>query len=108
MIISSSVDVLNIAIAFAVVLVALFIAWFLYYMIAILRDARAMVSEVRQKMESRDNAIQSIRGKVESSMSGFTVVAAALKQVLSFVMGKRRAAEDQDTEDEQARSRRKK
>ena len=108
MIISSSVDVLNIAIAFAVVLVALFIAWFLYYMIAILRDARAMVSEVRQKMESIDNAIQSIRGKVESSMSGFTVVAAALKQVLSFVMEKRRAAEDEDTEDEQPRSRRKK
>lgn len=100
MVFQTSADILNLSIAFAVVLVAVFIAWMLYYVIAMLRDARDMVKDVREKMETIDSAIQAIRHKVESGISGFTVVAAGLKQVLSYVMDKRVERADRSSHDE--------
>ncbi len=99
MYLETSKDILNVAIAFSVVLVAAFLAWLLWYLIAMLRDARAMVSDVRRKVEAIDNAIQSIRGKVETGVSSFGVMAAGLKQVIAYVMEKRADAIRKKMED---------
>lgn len=102
----TSKDVLNLAIAFSVVLVAAFFSWMLYYIIAMLRDARAMVTDVREKMEAIENAVQGIRNRVENGLSGFTVLAAGLKQVISYVIEKR--GERLRDEDDEERPRKKK
>ena len=85
----TSTDILHLSIAAAILLIALFFCWMMFYIIMMLKDARDMVADVRQKMAAIDGAIQSIRSKVESGLSSFGVVAAALKQVMSFMMEKR-------------------
>jgi uncharacterized protein YoxC len=92
----TSKDILHLSIAFSVVLVAGFFCWMLYYIIAMLRDARAMVMDVRKKMEAIENAVQSIRGRVEGILPGFAVLAAGVKEVISYVMEKRRGRADDD------------
>ncbi|TAL19938.1 hypothetical protein EPN90_02105 [Patescibacteria group bacterium] len=96
MFIQNSTDILNLAIAFSIVLVAFFLSWLLYHLIAILGDARAMVHDVREKMEAIEKSIQSIRGRLESSLSGFTVLLAGLKQVIGYVLEKRGAREGKE------------
>lgn len=108
MILGTSNDVLNLAIAFSVVLVAAFLCWLMYCLIAIMRDARSMVSEVRHKMQVVEEAIVAIRTKLESGVSALTVAAAGLKQVIGYVMEKREeAAERREREDEKPPARRK-
>lgn len=94
----TSKDILNLAIAFSVVLVAGFFSWMLYYIIAILRDTREMVTDIREKMEAIEKAVQSIRGRVENGLSGFAVLAAGLKQVISYAIEKRGAREEEEKE----------
>ena len=96
----TSKDVLNLSIAFSVVLVAAFFSWMLYYIIAMLRDTRAMVTDVRKKMEAIENAVQSVRHRVEGILPGFSVLATGVKEVISYVMEKRRDRADDDRDDE--------
>jgi uncharacterized protein YoxC len=99
----TSKDILNLSIAFSVVLVAGFFSWMLYYIIAMLRDTRAMVTDVRKKMEAIENAVQSIRSRVEGILPGFAVLVAGVKEVISYVMEKRRGRAVEDDEEERPR-----
>jgi len=107
MILETSKDVLNLSIAFSVVLVTSFVCWLLYYVIATVREARQVIVDVRRKINIVEEAIVSIRAKLESGVSALTVAAASMKQVIGYFMEKRaEAAERREEEGERSKGRR--
>lgn len=78
MIIESSKDIMFLAIAFSVVLVAVFTAWWLYYVAMILRNVLDVITDVKTKIEAIERFIQALVDKVSGvSAIGKTFVDAA-------------------------------
>jgi len=76
--IETSKDIMYLAIAFSVVLVAVFTAWWLYYVAMILRNVLEVINDVKFKIEAIERFIQSLVDKLSgASAIGKTVVDAA-------------------------------
>ncbi len=71
MYLATSKDILFIVLAFAVLWLAIFLSWALYYLIGILRDARDTVNGVRKAAD----AIESAAGHVKDKMGAFMNIA---------------------------------
>jgi hypothetical protein len=64
--IESSKDILYLVIAFCVLWVTVFLCWMMYYMMRILKNANQIVEEFRTRLQILTEAIDYLRGKVES------------------------------------------
>lgn len=84
MFIESSKDLLFVVLAFSVLWVTVFISWLLYYVIAIVRDAEALVRQVRNAVEKIDELANAVHEKMERSAASFTLVAQAVKELVSW------------------------
>lgn len=84
MLIESSKDLLFVVLAFCVLWLTVFISWLLYYIISILRDTEALVSQVREAVGKIEEVAQSAHEKMERSAASFTLVAQALKELISW------------------------
>lgn len=83
--IADSKDILYLVLAFCVLWFTIFVCWLLYYFIAIMRDTRGMVKDVRDKIKKIDEAVRVVREKVEKSLSVFSVLADGFKYALKFL-----------------------
>lgn len=62
----TSKDILYLVIAFCVLWVTVFLCWMFYYVTRILKNANAIAEEFRSRLQILTEAINYVRGKVES------------------------------------------
>jgi hypothetical protein len=84
MLIESSKDLLFVVLAFSVLWLTIFISWLLYYVISIVRDAESLVRQVKSAVEKIECVVHSAHEKMERSAASFTLVAQAVKEVISW------------------------
>jgi len=84
MLIESSKDLLFVVLAFSILWITIFISWLLYYIISIVRDAEALVRQVRGAVEKIEDVAQSAHEKMERSAASFTLVSQALKELITW------------------------
>jgi hypothetical protein len=84
MLIESSKDLLFVVLAFCILWITVFLSWLLYYVISIVRDAEALVRQVRGAVEKIEEVAQSAHEKMERSAASFTLVSQALKELISW------------------------
>jgi hypothetical protein len=66
---SSSKDILFIVIAFAVLWLAIFLSWALYYLIGILKDARDTVNGIKKASDAIESAACHVKDKLGAFMN---------------------------------------
>ena len=89
MIIETSQDILWLSIAFAVVLVAVFLAWMMYYIIMMLRDIRIMVHETRDRFDRIEKFVMAIGEKAEGLFAIGPVLGEGIKTAVGYIMERR-------------------
>jgi hypothetical protein len=86
MFIETSKDLLFIVLAFCILWLSIFLSWLLYYLIAIVRDAESLVRQVRHAVDKIDELAHAAHEKMERSAASFTLIAQALKEVVSWAI----------------------
>ncbi|MBU0625282.1 hypothetical protein KKF05_02995 [Patescibacteria group bacterium] len=84
MFIESSKDLLFVVLAFSVLWITVFVSWLLYYVISIVRDTEALVRQVRGAVEKVEEVAHSAHEKMERSAASFTLVAQAVKELITW------------------------
>ncbi|KKU13552.1 MAG: hypothetical protein UX17_C0014G0013 [Parcubacteria group bacterium GW2011_GWC2_45_7] len=83
--ITETKDIFYLVLAFCVLWFTIFVCWLLYYFIAIMRDARGMVRDVREKISRIEEVAHLVKDKIEKSLSIFVVLADGFKYILQFL-----------------------
>lgn len=102
--ISSMKDALFLALTVATVVLTFFLAWFLYYLVSIIRQANGVMKEVSASIEKVREILDTIKDAIHQSTSHLGLIVTAVKQLASFY-NKRRHKRDPDTDVGQKRSR---
>ncbi|MBI4135896.1 hypothetical protein HY477_04160 [Candidatus Uhrbacteria bacterium] len=82
-------DILYLVLAFCVLWFTIFVCWLLYYFIAIMREARGMTKDVREKINKALGIFESLKEKFERSLNMFAGIAEGVKYVGSYLMDRR-------------------
>lgn len=87
--ISDTKDILYLVLAFCVLWFTIFVCWLLYYFISIMREARGMTKDVRERLGRIGAALEEIKEKFSSSLSIFSALADGVKYVVGHVMDRK-------------------
>ena len=87
----SSKDVLNIVIAFSILLFTGFLVWLLYYLIRMLRDTSEVVHEARERIEQIGTMLDSLKEKLDTSATTVAVAAKGISKVVDYVQTRRQS-----------------
>ncbi len=82
-------DIFYLVLAFCVLWFTIFVCWLLYYFIAIMREARGTVKDVREKINKALGIFESLKEKFERSLNMFAGVAEGIKYVGNYLMDRR-------------------
>lgn len=82
--IQDSKDLLYIVIAFSVLWLTIFLAWFIYYLAMMMREFLKIVKETRANFKKVGEAIDSLKEKIEHSASYLALIGEALKKVVDM------------------------
>lgn len=88
--VSTSKDILYIVLSIAILWITVFFCWLLYYFVAIMREMRGSVKDIRDKIHRLDDAVCHIKEKFERSISVFSVTGEAIKQLVSYLAEKKK------------------
>ncbi|MFH1427044.1 MAG: hypothetical protein ABIG60_00750 [Patescibacteria group bacterium] len=80
-IIQNSKDLLYIVIAFCILWLTVFVAWFIYYLIMIMRQVFQIIKEVREKINKVDKAIKDFKDKVEHGTAYLALISEGVKKL---------------------------
>jgi predicted PurR-regulated permease PerM len=83
MIITSD-DILNVVLAICALIVTGFLAWILYYIANIARQANEVLTQTRQAVDDTFNTIEALKQKLSVSTSHLRTVAGGIRSVLEF------------------------
>lgn len=83
-------DILFLALAACAVALTVFVAWFLYELVRILRGVARTVEAIEEKLKAVDALIELARDKLHSATSALTALTAVVASALRFVQNKRR------------------
>jgi hypothetical protein len=89
MYLATSQDVLFIVLAFAVLWLAIFLSWALYYLIGILRDARDTVNGVKKAAVAIESAASHVKDKMGAFMNIASIGVEAVRGLMDS-MGERK------------------
>lgn len=87
-------DVLYLALAIAVLWIAVFLSLALYHIIGILRDAHRFTHEFQDRIDRFEHTFHRLREKFEHSTSTMLLLGEGVKQLLSYLLEKRRSTSD--------------
>ena len=82
--IENSKDILNLAIALAVVGLAGFGAWALYYAARILQQVFKITKEMRDRISKVDELIKTLKEKIEHSTSYLLLIGEGVKKLVEI------------------------
>lgn len=92
--IQNSHDLLNIVLAFCFLWLTIFIAWFIYYLVMIMRQAFLVTKEMRARINKVDEVLGALKEKIEHSASYLLLIGEAMKKLVEIAKdygkGKRR------------------
>jgi len=88
MYLASTKDVLFIVLAFAVLWLAIFLSWAIYYLIGILKDARDTVHGIKKAAD----AVEAAAGQVKSKFGSFMNIASIGAEGMKIFMEKMASA----------------
>lgn len=89
--ISDTQDILYLVLAFCVLWFTIFVCWLLYYFIAIMREARGTVKDLRERISRITAALEEIKEKFTSSLAIFSGLADGVKFVMNYLTERRTA-----------------
>lgn len=98
MLIETSKDLLFIALALCAVWLTVFISWFLYYLIALLRDAEAVARQGRRVVDNIDRLVHAAHDKMERSAASLSMIGSALKEVVVWALNERAKKKEEESE----------
>ena len=81
----TSKDILNLAIAFAVIFLSVFLAWLLYYFIMMARQMFQIVKEMRERINKIDEVVKTFKEKIEHSSSYLFVIGEGMKKLVEII-----------------------
>ena len=87
---ATSKDVLFIILAFAVLWLAIFLSWALYYLICILKDARDTIHGIRRASDAIESAAGHFKGKFESLLNIVSVMGDGFQMFMNKNGGKKK------------------
>src|SRR3989338_4139063 len=87
--ITNTQDIFYLVLAFCVLWFTIFVCWLLYYFIAIMREARGMTKDVRERIQKIGAALDGIKEKFDSSIKIFSTLADGFKYVLGYVIDRK-------------------
>lgn len=93
MFIESSKDILYLVIAFCILWITIFTAWFIYYLAMIMRQVLKMIKDARAKFKKVDDAIQNFKEKLELSAVGLSFIGDGIKKIIEIAKEKNEARE---------------
>src|SRR3989338_8901172 len=85
----NSKDLLYIVLSFAVLWITVFLCWLIYYLVSILRNANEMVEELRERFRGIEDAIRSIRDKMEHATSTLSFVSEGIIKLIQYFVSKK-------------------
>jgi hypothetical protein len=107
MTLSNTQDLFFLVLSIATGWAAVFFCWALYEIAKLLHQGNQIVTETREKVSKVEDAIMSVKDRLESSMSYLGMIADGGKAIMSYF--KKDADEDEDDDEIQiVRKRRKK
>lgn len=83
--IESSRDILNIVLAFCILWLTIFIAWFVYYMVMIVREVFKVTREMRDRINRIDEFFVGIKDKFDHASAYFALFGELIKKVIAMV-----------------------
>lgn len=90
--ITETKDIFYLVLAFCVLWFTIFVCWLLYYFISIMREARGMTKDMREKVNHAMGIFDALKEKLERSFNMFAGIAEGIKYVGSYLMDRRAAA----------------
>jgi predicted PurR-regulated permease PerM len=84
----NSKDLLYIVLSFSVLWVTVFLCWLIYYLVSILRNANEMVEELRERFRGIEDAIRSIRDKMEHATSTLSFVSEGVMRLIQYFISR--------------------
>ena len=82
----TSGDLLNVMKAFAAFLLALALAFFLYYLTMLVREAFLATKEMRERIHKVDGLITAFKDKIENSASYLLLIGEGVKKLAELAM----------------------
>jgi len=81
----NSKDLLNIAIAVAIVGLAAFSCWAIYYFARILQQAFTIIKEMRSRLHKIDELIKTVKDKLEHTTSYLLLISEGVKKLVDVI-----------------------
>lgn len=83
--IESTKDILFLVLAFCVLWFTVFVCWFIYYMIVMIRDVKEMVHIARNIFRKAEELVDFVRNRAERGASYIGLAADVFKNVMPYV-----------------------
>lgn len=100
--IDSTKDLFYLALSIATVVLTFFLAWLLYYLVSMIREAHRMMNEVSASVEKLHTILDRLRDVVGQSTSHLGLIVTAVRQLVSFYQ--RRHGQGSNEEDDEEAS----
>ena len=86
----NSKDLLYIVLSFSVLWLTVFLCWLIYYLVSILRNANEMVEELRERFRGIEEAIRSIRDRIEHATTSLNFVSEGVMRLIQFFVSRKK------------------
>jgi len=87
--IENSKDLLNVVLAFCVLWLTIFLAWFIYYLIMIMRQGYIAAKEMKERLKKIDETIKTFKEKMEHSAMYLSLIGEGIKKIVEIVKEKK-------------------
>lgn len=81
-------EILYIVLAFCALWISAALFWLIFQAASLLKNVNDFILDTQERMHAIEEAISSIRHRVEASLSGVPVVVTGLKKVMDYAMEK--------------------
>ena len=90
-------DTLNIVLALSSAVITVFLAWFLYYLIAIMKDLRETSRAVHDKVNQVGVILQTVKDHLSNSVSALTMLTNVISKIAGSWQQRRKAKRTRET-----------
>ena len=82
----TSGDFLNIIKAFSILLLAIFLSWFIYYLAMLTKQIFLAAKDMRERVQKVDELIKSVKEKIEHSTSYLLLISEGIKKISELAL----------------------
>ncbi len=83
--IQTSNDLLLVVIAVCILGLTIFLAWFIYYLAMIMRQAYFVIKEMRERIKKVDQILNSVKEKIDHCTSYLLIIGEGIKKLVELI-----------------------